>query len=144
QPQSQPYWPGVIWGNAKFVLFEDTLLLTFPELNIILDPVFSARLLQKQSRRKLCKSFREPLIVVRSPTHRMSPPLMRDFMRRDFIDKALKLGIDFPEQHPALGRVDIGGHRQVDKVGPGLSEAEVRLLGDVNVIERTLPVIVSA
>src|SRR5271163_2157232 len=66
----------------------------------------------------------------------MAEPLMRHYMRGDFLDEAVKFRVDAAEQKPALRRIDIGGNRQIYEIRPRLPEIKIRLLGDVDVVVR--------
>src|SRR6266404_9393718 len=92
---------------------------------------------EKQSGGKIRKTFREPLIVIGRPPDAVAEPLVRNLMRRHFLDEAAKLRVNAAKQQPALGRADVGGYRQVHQTGPGLAEAKIRLLGDLHVLVRS-------
>src|SRR5260370_11680528 len=141
QPQSQPQRTGIVRRNSKTVFLQDTDALPLPEVGVILLPLWSHGLLQKQSRGKLRKTFGEPLIMIRSPSDAVAKPLMRHLMRRHFLHESRESGIDLPEQHPTLRRIDVRRNRQVHHGGPRLAETEIRLFPDVDVVITTLPTI---
>ena len=57
QSQTQPQGPSVVGRNPELVLFEDSLPLPLPELEIVLDPVLAARLLNEETRREFSESL---------------------------------------------------------------------------------------
>ncbi len=66
----------------------------------------------------------------------MAPPLVRHFVRRYLLHEAGEFAVDAPEQHPSLRRVHVRGNRKIDEIWPGLSEVEIGLLRDVDIIIR--------
>src|ERR1019366_858455 len=64
----------------------------------------------------------------------MAPPLVGNFMGCHLLHESVEFTVDVSEQQPSLGRVRIGRDRKIDQVRPGLSEKEIGLLGDVDVI----------
>ncbi len=77
--------------------------------------------------------------MIRSPSDAVAKPLMRHLMRRHFLHESRESGIDLPEQHPTLRRIDVRRNRQVHQGGPRLAETEIRLFRDVDVVIRSLP-----
>src|SRR5450631_4490695 len=60
----------------------------------------------------------------------MTPPLMRDFMRGDLLNKIRKVKGAAPHQHPALRAVEKRANGQINQCGPRLTEIEGGLLRD--------------
>src|SRR5271170_5099872 len=60
---------------------------------------------------------------------------MSDFMGRNLLNETGEICVDVAEEHPALRRVDVRGNWKINQVRPGLSEIEIRLLSDVDIVE---------
>ena len=56
----------------------------------------------------------------------------------DLVSVSPIFNLYLPEKHPPLRRVCVGRDRKVNQVGPGLTEIKIRLLGDVDLVVRTL------
>ena len=97
QAQSHPEGAGIIRSYAKIVLLENSLAQAFPEFDVIPPPVFPHCLLQKQASGEFGKSLGEPLIMVRTPTYGMAPPLVGNFMRSHFLHEAGEFVVDLSE-----------------------------------------------
>ena len=85
QAQSHPHRPGLVSALAELIFIENHLAGAFPIL--IKFVLFLLGRLQKETGREIGEAFREPLVVVGGPTHQMTPPLVRHFMRCHFIDE---------------------------------------------------------
>src|SRR6266496_376872 len=67
----------------------------------------------------------------------MSPPLVRYFVWRHLLHETRESGVDTSEKHPSLRGISVGGQRKINQIRPGLSEVEIRLLGDEDFIVRS-------
>ncbi len=127
---------GVVGRNAKVILVQDAGALAFPVFEVVLLPLWTDGLLEKQAGGKIRETFGEPQVVIRSPADAMPEPLMGDLVGRHFLNEAAKLDIDAAKKHPTLRGIDISRNGQIDEVRPGLAKPEVGLLGDVQVVVR--------
>src|SRR5207244_12469266 len=101
QLEAHPNRTRVMCAIAPLVLFDDVPTLAVPVLEVFVGVLFGC--LKKKARGEVRESFREPLVVKRSPSHDVSPPLMRHFMRRHLLYELRKPGVDAAQQHIPLG-----------------------------------------
>src|SRR5437667_11962087 len=128
QANTKPEGAGVIGRLSEIIFGHNSVAFVLPKLQVVVRIL--ARELQEQAGREIGEAFRQPLVVVCSPSNQVSPPLMSNFVRRHLLDEVIEIECVALQQCIALRGIEKGDYREVHEHRTRLAKVEGRLLSD--------------